>query len=161
MPSSQSHTQSSNANHHFSWKFDNIDSWRHESQDDSPSPQYSIQGGKLTIFTRANSKDRQKMSTYQWRTHIPSIITSDQASIGCFLYCDDCHELYFEIGYGKPSEREEMHISQDDQLKAYMTCQDFPYTSECVAIKPGWHDLVIRLDLANGKYLASWLIDGE
>lgn len=152
-----------------SWNFNDIKDWKHTHQDDSPNPQYSIQDGKLSIFTRGNTNDRQKMrtianhftsGTYSWRVKIPEILSSEQVSIGCFIYCDDHHELDFEIGYGKESKRKEIKVSQDE-LVAYMTCQDFPYSSECIPIKSGWHTFIIQLDLVDKKYLASWIIDGE
>lgn len=152
-----------------SWKFYDIKDWKHSHQDDSPNPQYLIQDGKLTLFTRANSRDRQKMrtisnhftsGTYTWKAKIPEIITSEQVSIGCFIYCDDHHELDFEIGYGKETKRAEIKVAPDE-LIAYMTCQDFPFVSGCAPIKPGWHDFAIQLDLEDGKYVASWIIDGQ
>lgn len=151
------------------WKYDDIKDWKHCHQDDSPNPQYSIQDGHLVLYTRSNSRDRQKMhtnanyftsGTYFWRAQIPNIICSEQVSIGCFIYCDDHHELDFEIGYGKNAKRKELKVAPDE-LVAYMTCQDFPYFSGCFPIKSGWHDFAIKLELINEKYEASWLIDGE
>ena len=62
----------------------------------------------------------------------------DQASVGSWIYCDDHHELDFEVGYGNTDVRKKLNASPDDMI-AYMTSQDFPYSSVPVKLKTGWH----------------------
>ena len=57
----------------------------------------------------------------------------DQASVGSWIYCDDHHELDFEVGYGNTDVRKKLNASPDDMI-AYMTSQDFPYSSVPVNI---------------------------
>ena len=84
----------------------------------------------------------------------------DQASVGSWIYCDDHHELDFEVGYGTAKARKEANAEDDDML-AYMTSQDFPFTSVPVKIKSGWHIFEIDLKLIEGKYFVTWFIDKQ
>lgn len=160
--------QAQETNNH-RWDFNDLAGWKYGHQDDNPANQCEIKDGILKIFTRAESRDRKKIRTvdqiyttgrYTWRTYIPQMGTRDQASVGSWIYCDDHHELDFEVGYGTSKARAEVGAEADDML-AYMTSQDFPFTSLPVKIKPGWHLFEIDLTLVDGKYHATWLIDGE
>lgn len=151
------------------WDFNNLDGWVYSHQDDNPANQCEIDKGVLKIFTRAQSWDRKKVRTsdrvytsgrYTWRTYIPQMGEKDQASVGSWIYCDDHHELDFEVGYGTSKARKEANAAPDEML-AYMTSQDFPYTSRAVTLKPGWHIFEIDLTLKEGKYYATWWIDKE
>lgn len=152
------------------WNFDTAEGWNYYSQDTATIEQWNITDGILAISTRANTYDRSKMETvdrhyaagtYQWRTFIPEIVPGDQVSIGSWIYHDDHHELDFEVGYGQAAAREQAGAAADE-LVACMTNQDNPYHSGYVAIKPGWHDFEIRLDVRDdGNYTAVWSIDGE
>ena len=84
----------------------------------------------------------------------------DQASVGSWIYCDDHHELDFEVGYGNTDGRKKLNASPDDMI-AYMTSQDFPYSSVPVKLKTGWHIFEIDLSIKEGKYYATWYIDKE
>lgn len=160
--------QAQEANNH-RWDFDDLEGWRYGHQDDNPANQCEIKDGILKIFTRAESRDRKKVRTvdkiytsgrYTWKTYIPRMGKGDQASVGSWIYCDDHHELDFEVGYGTSKARKEVGAEDDDML-AYMTSQDFPFTSVPVKIKPGWHLFEIDLKLVGGKYYATWFIDQE
>lgn len=149
------------------WKFNNLDGWVYAHQDDNPSQQCELKKGILKIFTRPQSWDRKKVRTetksytagrYTWKTYIPQMGEKDQASVGSWIYCDDHHELDFEVGYGKAEVREKLNAAPDEMI-AYMTSQDFPFTSIPVKIKTGWHIFEIDLAVKDGKYYASWLID--
>lgn len=151
------------------WDFDNFDDWFYSHQDDNENVQYSLDNGILSIWTRANTRDRSKVKTFQndfidgiytWRIYVPSIPAGEQASIAGFIYCSDEYELDFEIGYGSKSVREEYGI-MDGELVACMTNQAHPFMSSYVPIVPGWHTFAIRLEIKNGFYVAHWLIDGE
>jgi hypothetical protein len=150
------------------WDFNDTQGWTHEHQDDASSPQYTVNDGKLVIFTRANTYDRQKMhtentiytsGTYEWRTFISELNVGDQVSIGSWIYSDDQHELDFEVGSGTEVTRKAAGAASGE-LVACMTSQDLPYASTYTPIKPGWHDFSIKLEPVEGKYLAVWMIDG-
>lgn len=152
-----------------SWNFDTAEGWRFYHQDTATVDQWTVNDGVLALSTRAQTYDRTKMSTldtdyaagvYNWRTFIPEIAPGDQVSIGSWIYCDDHHELDFEVGYGTAAMREEAGAQPGDMVAA-MTNQDFPYKTGNVAVTPGWHDFEIRLDVApDGNYTAIWSIDG-
>ena len=151
------------------WDFDNLDGWEYGHQDNNPNNQCEIKDGILKIYTTANSRDRKKVrtaekkytsGTYRWRTFIPQMGTGDQASVGSWIYCDDHHELDFEVGYGKKEVREKLQAA-DDEMIAYMTSQDFPFTSVPTKIKTGWHLFEIKLNLINDNYHVTWSIDEE
>lgn len=153
--------------HNQKWNFNDLKGWKYGHQDDNPANQCEIKDGVLKIFTRAQSRDRKKICTegkvytsgrYTWKTYIPQMGEKDQASVGSWIYCDDHHELDFEVGYGTSKARKEANAASDDML-AYMTSQDFPYTSHAVTLKPGWHIFEIDLTLKEGKYYATWWID--
>lgn len=151
------------------WDFNDIKGWIYYGQDDNPARQYSIENGQLRIFTRANSNDRKKLRTedkiyttgrYTWKTFISDFGKGDQCSIGSWIYCDDHHEIDFEVGYGKQTDREKLNAAPDEVI-AYMTTQDYPFQSIPVAIKKGWHIFEIDLSLVDGKYKVEWIIDGK
>lgn len=151
------------------WKFKNLKGWVYAHQDNNLDHQCSLEKGKLRIFTRANSDDRKKVRTedkiyttgrYKWRTYISDMGVGDQASIGSWIYCDDHHEIDFEVGYGKKEVRQELNAAPNEMI-AYMTTQDHPFKSVPVKIKTGWHLFEIDLTLVDGKYKVSWLIDGK
>lgn len=149
------------------WKFNNLDGWVYEHQDKNPNNQCVIEKGKLRIFTTANSWDRKKIRTvdqiyttgrYTWRTYIPEMGQGDQASVGSWIYCDDRHEIDFEVGYGKQSVREELGAEPDEMI-AYAVTQSNPYKAVYVKIKTGWHIFEIDITLIDGNYKVEWLID--
>lgn len=151
------------------WDFKNLEGWNHESQDNNPKQQCKIVNGQLKIWTSKKTKERKKMLTkekiyttgrYKWRTYISNLGKYDQASIGSWIYCDDKHEIDFEVGYGKASERKKYNAKKNEVL-AYMTTQANPYASKAVPIKTGWHIFEIDLSLVDGKYLVKWFIDGK
>lgn len=151
------------------WDFNDLKGWSHLSQDDNPNQQCEIVKGTLKITTKAGSRDRKKMQTvdqlyttgrYKWRTFISKLGKNDQASIGSWIYCDDQHEIDFEVGYGKESERAK-YKAKEGEVLAYMTTQAHPFSSVAYPIKPGWHIFEIDLTLKDGKYLVKWLIDGK
>lgn len=151
------------------WDFDTIEDWVYFHQDTATVVQWRIDDGKLALTTRAETFDRTKMHTaasdfaegiYTWRTYIPEIDPGDQVSVGSWIYCDDQHEIDFEVGYGTAAARAQAG-AKDGQLVACMTSQDFPYKSGYTAISPGWHDFEIRLEVRkSGCYNAIWKIDG-
>lgn len=151
------------------WDFDTAEDWVYFHQDTATVVQWKIDDGKLALTTRANTYDRTKMHTaaddyaagvYKWRTFVPEIGDGEQVSIGSWIYCDDHHELDFEVGPGTSAARAEAG-AKPGELLACMTNQDFPYKSGYTPILPGWHDFEIRLDVRkDGKYTAIWSIDG-
>ena len=149
------------------WHFDNLNEWVDATQVGIPS--YSIENGNLNIYTLANTYDRTKIKsvdsyttgTYTWRVYVPEMGEGDQASIGAFLYNNDTHELDFEIGYGKQSERTALN-ALDDELIVYMTSQANPVQTHRKTIKrEQWHNLSIQLTLVNRNYFAKWAINNE
>lgn len=149
------------------WHFDNLNEWADATQVGTPN--YFVENGNLNIYTRANTYDRSKIKsvdsyttgTYTWRVYVPEMGVGDMASIGAFLYNNDTHELDFEIGYGKQSERESLN-ALSDELIVYMTSQANPALSYRKAIKRGqWYNLSIQLTLVNRNYFAKWTINGE
>lgn len=151
------------------WEFDALEDWVYFHQDTATVDQWVVADGKLALTTRANTYDRTKMHTadgfygegvYRWRTYVPEIAAGDQVSVGSWIYCDDEHELDFEVGYGTSAARSKANAGEG-QLVACMTCQAFPYKSGYVAIDPGWHDFEIVLTVRkDGNYKAEWSIDG-
>ena len=152
------------------WDFDNLDGWYYYTHNpEQGSPCYTLSNGILSIFTRANTLDRNKLQTstrnygegiYTWRMYIPEVEPGAQLSVAGFIYKDDKHELDYEIGYGKASARESCGAGEGD-LVACLTNQANPHNSTYVKIKPGWHTCAIRMDLVNNLYKATWIIDGE
>lgn len=149
------------------WNFDNLNEWTDATQVGVPN--YFIENGNLNISTYANTYDRTKIKsiasyttgTYTWRVYVPEMGMGDQASIGAFLYNNDTHELDFEIGYGKQSERESLN-ALSDELIVYMSSQSNPALSFRKAIKRGqWYNLSIQLSLVNRNYFAKWSINNE
>ena len=149
------------------WNFDNLNEWIDATQVGVPN--YFIENGNLNIATLANTYDRTKVKsiasyttgTYTWRVYVPEMGVGDQASIGAFLYNNDTHELDFEIGYGKQSERTALN-ALDDELIVYMTSQSNPAISFRKVIKRGqWYNLSIQLSLVNRNYFAKWIINNE
>lgn len=160
--------QAQKKNNH-KWNFDTLDGWVYGHQDKNPNNQCVITDGILKIHTSPNSRDRKKIRTadkiytsgkYRWKTYIPKMEEKAQSSVGSWIYCDDHHELDFEVGYGKSDVRKQLNASPNDMI-AYMTSQDHPYKSTPVKIKPGWHIFEIDLKLVDGHYYATWMIDGR
>lgn len=152
------------------WDFDkDITGWHYYTHTPNAVQEYySVSNGIVKIWTLANTMDRNKIHTnsriygpgiYTWRTYVSNIAQGEKASIGAFIYADDTHELDFEIGYGKKNARASCN-AKSDEMVACMTNQGLPYNSTYTPISVGWHTLTIKLDVNNGKYLASWYIDG-
>ena len=125
------------------WDFDTLDGWVYEHQDQAPVPQCSLNDGNLYIYTRAYTRDRQKMHTaqqvftcgrYSWRTYISPIATGEQTSIGSWIYCDEQHELDFEVGPGTADVRRKHGIGEGE-LAACMTSQANPFASSYAAVR--------------------------
>lgn len=152
------------------WDFDNIDGWYYFTHNPEQGKQYySLKDGILSITTKGNTMDRNKLQTnsrsfgqgdYTWRLYVPEIEPRAQVSVGAFIYADDTHELDFEIGYGKSSARQSCGAGDGD-LVACLTNQGNPHNSTYVKITPGWHTCTIRLVIENNRYKAIWIIDGE
>ncbi|MEG0837077.1 MAG: hypothetical protein RSE01_05760 [Akkermansia sp.] len=151
------------------WDFNDLKGWSYESQDKNPDKQCAIANGSLKIWTKAGSVDRKKVHTtdkiytsgrYKWRTFISPMGKGDQASIGSWIYCDDQHEIDFEVGYGTQKARQQLK-AKNNELIVYMTNQAHPYSSITATIKPGWHIFEIDLSVVNGKYKTQWFIDGK
>lgn len=150
------------------WNFNNLDSLAK----DSPNmiDNYEITDGILKIYTRPDTYDRIKFRSknkvyvqgkYSWRVFVPEMGVGDMTSIGCFLYSDDSHELDFEIGYGKDNVRKALNAT-DDELVVYITSQGNPHHQLKTTIKRNeWYNLDIDLELKNGKYVATWLINNN
>jgi len=148
---------------------DIFDSWTYEHQDTSTVKPYWMDGNVLCIRTRAETYDRAKLcskqiytyGTYRWKTYIPEFGEGDMTSVGSWIYCDDQHEIDFEVGYGKKEERQKAGVGAGEYL-AYMTCQQFPYTSTAVRITPGWHEFSIILGKGQeDNYTVDWMIDNS
>ncbi len=150
------------------WDFDEQDIWAYSHQDTASVSQWKLENGSLYLSTRANTRDRSKMYTtrgnfqtgeYTWRMFVSSIKPYEQVSFAGFIYQDDEHELDFEIGYGTAENRESYGAKEGDLL-ACMTSQARPFSSAYTPISPGWHTFTISLEENDGKYVASWIIDG-
>ena len=151
------------------WNFNNLDGWVYRNQDDNPDQQCEIKKGKLKIWTKQGSRDRKKMRTadkiyttgrYTWRTYISEMAPGDQTSIGSWLYCDDKHEIDFEVGPGNNDIRKKLNAAPDDII-VYMTTQGNPYHTTPITIKTGWHIFEIDITSVDGKYKVQWFIDGK
>lgn len=148
------------------WNFDNLNEWEDATQ--SGLANYFIENGLLNMFTNPNTWERVKIKSvasyatgiYTWRIYVPAIGEGDCTGIGAFLYHNDKHEIDFEIGYGKQTERTALNAT-DDELLIYMTSQGNPHHSFQSKIKrENWYTLTIELALnANKKYVATWKID--
>lgn len=151
------------------WNFNDLKGWVYCHQDDNPAQQCEIEKGKLKIWTRKESADRKKMRTkdkiyttgrYTWRTYISEMNLSDQTSIGSWLYCDDKHEIDFEVGPGNEQIRKRLKAGEKD-LVVYMTTQGNPYHTTPMLIRPGWHIFEIDITSVDGCYRVEWLINGK
>ncbi len=125
--------------------------------------------GVLKIYTKANTYQRNKAGTktkygaglYTWRTYISDLGENEQVSIASWLYHDDGHELDFEVGSGKKTDRKALKLKSDEVI-AFMTSQANPKRHEKIKIKKNaWHIFQIDLQIINEKYFATWLIDGK
>ncbi|MFR9164970.1 MAG: toxin-antitoxin system protein [Dysgonomonas sp.] len=157
------------------WNFADFTEWELANQSNDPVSHSSVvdcpdceDGKAMRIYTKAKTQERKKMRTsqkfgagrYTWRTYISDLKIGDRASIGSWLWCDDKHELDFEVGAGTMSERAAM-AAQDDEVIAYVTNQDGPALHNKVKIKKNaWHIFEIDLKLVGDNYLAEWIIDG-
>uniref|UniRef100_UPI003216D269 hypothetical protein n=1 Tax=uncultured Draconibacterium sp. TaxID=1573823 RepID=UPI003216D269 len=152
------------------WDFNNLDGWSDGSQNMDGIINYLLKGDTLEIFTRPNTYDRPKVRSqfrkykqgkYTWRAYIPEMGVGDMASVGCFLYYDDKHELDFEIGYGNSDLRKSL-LAKDDELVVYMTSQGNPCHQKLKTIKCNkWYNFSIELKLENNKYKVIWSIDDD
>lgn len=149
------------------WNFDDLTDWTDATQVGSPN--YWIENGNLHMFTNPNTWDRTKVKntsgsygvgTYRWHVYVPTMGEGDMASIGAFLYNNDTHELDFEIGYGKQTERTALNAASDD-LIVYMTTQGNPFQSYKIKIKrEQWYYLTLELTLnSKGRYIVNWKIN--
>lgn len=158
------------------WNFTNLDDWKLANQGEGNDVDHSSivdnadceEGKALKIYTEANTQQRKKVRTekqygaglYTWRSYISDLGEVERVSIGSWLWHDDKHELDFEIASGTSKERKALSVA-DDEVIAYMTSQDNPWLHQKVKIKKNaWHIFQIDLKLVNGKYFATWLIDG-
>ncbi len=152
------------------WEFNDLTGWTDASQNMDGTVNYALRQDTLRIFTRRGTWDRPKIKTvtsyytagtYTWRIYTPAVGQGDMTSFGAFLYQDDTHELDFEAGYGSRAVRQQL-AAQEDDIVVYMTSQAHPFQSIPQKIKRDqWHDFSIRLDDQDGKYLATWFIDGN
>ncbi len=150
------------------WEFNsNINGWYYYTHNPASGECYSLEDGCLKLWTNANSMDRNKLHTiredfgegiYTFRTYVSRIAAGEKCSIGAFIYSDDAHEMDFEIGYGKAAARQACGAA-DDEMVACMTSQDLPFNSTYTPISVGWHTLVLKLDVIDGKYRMTWIID--
>lgn len=146
---------------------DIFETWEYEHQDTSTVCSVWLDDDILSVRTRGGTFDRTKMhtpavytsGTYVWKTYIPEMTPGDMTSVGSWIYCDDHHEIDFEVGWGSSEVRKETGCP-DDMLLACMTNQDFPYSSSYVPIAAGWHEFSIELKVVDGCYDVRWLIDG-
>eukprot|EP00270_Netrium_digitus_P000060 TRINITY_DN1007_c0_g1_i4.p1 TRINITY_DN1007_c0_g1~~TRINITY_DN1007_c0_g1_i4.p1 ORF type:complete len:149 (+),score=27.69 TRINITY_DN1007_c0_g1_i4:327-773(+) len=92
------------------------------------------------------------------------------ASLCCFIYHDDFHEMDFEIGFGDQDAREELGVSSDPEKNiCYLSSQSSDgksfdtRESKGIAIKGNaWYTLKLELTEDSGKQIiASWFIDGK
>jgi hypothetical protein len=158
------------------WNFDNTNDWINASQGvNADISQTSVEsntdaedGKVVKIFTKSATKERKKLKSkkqygaglYTWRTYISDLGTNERVSIGSWLWNSDKHELDFEVGSGTSKDRESLKTA-DDEVVTYITSQDNPALHQKVKIKKNaWHTFQIDLKLVNGKYFATWLIDG-
>lgn len=150
------------------WDFDNnINGWYYYTHNPASGECYSFENGCVKLWTNANSMDRNKLHTirkdfgegiYTFRTYVTRIAPGEKCSIGAFIYADDSHEMDFEIGYGKESARTGCGAAEDEMV-ACMTSQDLPFNSTYTPISVGWHTLVLKLNVIDGKYRMTWIID--
>jgi len=159
------------------WSFADRQDWRLANQGDNQQTDGSSienhadgdNGKVLRITTKANTKERKKLMTpkkygsglYTWRCYISDLGIRDRASIGSWLWHDDEHELDFEVGSGTQQDRLAMKAGSDEVI-AYISSQDNPKMlgKRAKIKKNAWHTFQIDLKLVNGKYFATWLIDG-
>ena len=161
--------------YHRTWNFNEMEDWQHMNQntphdpDPNPEPKTVTENGLLAIHVRKGTQDRRKVLTkdkiyttgrYKWRLYLPRLDKCGRTSVGAWIYCDDQHELDFEIGSGTQAERTRLGAGDDDLVVA-MTSQANPYVSGRQLVKTGWHTVEMDLTLANGNYEVKWLIDGE
>ena len=109
---------------------------------------------------------------YQWRVYVPTPSPADaQFSVGAFVYADDAHELDFECGAGKKTEREGATLGHLDgtigparpgEMVCYLVSQANPSASTAMAVPTNaWHtfELAMTADASN-HYAVTWRIDG-
>lgn len=160
--------------YHRTWNFNTLEDWRfyHQNADGdgnpNPEPKTVIENGQLKITVRPGVYDRRKASVsgnyttgrYKWRIYLPKVEMYSRASFAAWIYCDDRHELDFEIASGTSANRSK-YGAKDDELLALMTNQQNPFFSEMVPIKTGWHTVEMDLTLKGGNYFVQWIIDGK
>ncbi|WP_372932855.1 hypothetical protein [Mariniphaga sediminis] len=152
------------------WNFKTLNEITDGSQNMNGKINYLLLGDTLKIYTRPNTYDRPKVRSkendhtcgeYSWRVFVPQMGKGDMASIGCFLYKDDLHELDFEIGYGKEKIRKSVGTS-DSEVLCYITSQGNPWHQKIKPIKVReWYDFKIVLSIKNGNYYAQWYINDK
>jgi hypothetical protein len=152
------------------WNFKSLNEVFDGSQNMKGQINYSLQGDTLRMYTRANTYDRPKVrskekkyltGTYSWRVFVPNMGKGDMASIGCFLYYDDLHELDFEIGYGKEQLRKKSD-AKDDEVLCYITSQGNPWHQKIKPIKTNaWYDCSIKLSEKKNNYFIEWFVNNK
>lgn len=160
--------------YHRTWNFNEMEDWAHMNQNTpydsnpNPEPKTVTENGMLAIHVRKGTQDRRKVLTrdkiyttgrYKWRLYLPKLDKCGRTSVGAWIYCDDQHELDFEIGSGTQAERTRLGAGDDDLVVA-MTSQANPYVSGRQLVKTGWHTVEMDLTLVNGNYEVKWFIDG-
>lgn len=145
--------------------------WVRESEALARPKAVKASKGTIRIMTRAGTWDRMKITTkdrsfgpgtYTWRVHVPKMGMGDMASAGAFLYRDDTHEVDFEIGYGKASDRQRLKTAADEVI-CWCTNQASPFDSTGFNIKPNsWYTLTIKLvPSPDGNLLFQWFVNGR
>lgn len=124
----------------FSWYFKNgLGDWVRNGAEN----QIITTNDYLKIVTRPNTNDRVKVSyndiefregKYQWRVYVSDLEMKSRCSIGAFIYCDDNHEIDFEIASGTEIQRT-MYSAQDEEVLVFMTSQANPFAQKVITIK--------------------------
>lgn len=149
-----------------SWK----NNWEYAPQAVDGLHLYEFKEGNLRLWTEAGSLQRPKFRNtdrtgaghYRWRVYVPEMGMNEKVSIGAFLYCDDTHELDFEIGSGTAQKRKE-YGAKEDEVLMYLTSQGNPWHQSIHPIKAGrWYDLGMILTLVDKHhYSLTWTLNGQ
>lgn len=145
--------------------------WTNASQATEGSVRYEFRDGNLRLWTDSGTYQRPKVrsnsenyrtGTYLWRVYVPAMELNSQVSVGAFLWCDDGHELDFEIGSGQEAVRRQYN-AQDDEVLMYLTSQANPWHQSIHPIKSErWYDVAIVITETKDKhYKVRWLLDGK
>lgn len=157
------------------WDFNNIDGWQQSSNIGADGKDFiKFENGivSLTIDPAYVGMSRNNLESltaygagkYVWKVIIPEMETAARFTTGGMLYTSNEDKGYHALGmtvmYGTTGNRADYSIPAD-KLVLRLSSDQSPEMEVYKPIAPGEYEFAIELTVVDGKYKASWLLDGE